>query len=269
MSYDFFCCLIILLIQFEFFFCSDDLDRLQLARTPEMFNIAADLFLKKWIEVSPELVEYFEYEWLIQNRNWYEGYMHKTPSTNNALEAYNKVIKDEHTMRERLDISQFRVVLFNMIKQWSIEYAANLNAINDGAPAIELDLWTSGYNFARSNVQIKKKRNENEIVFTLMLEDVDVTTVIEDFSEWKSFSDYKHSLLCAHVKFQYPITTENWMFGSCDCKEGLKLFICQHIIGIAIRSKVATAPPEAKNIPIGQKRKRGRPAKAKRALLFQ
>lgn len=195
--------------------------------------------------------------------------MQKTPSTNNALESFNKVIKDEHTMRERLDLSQFRVVLFNMVKQWSIEYVANLNNINDGAPKIELELWTEGYNFARSNVQIQKKRNQNEIVHTLMLKDVDVTTVHDDSSEWKSFNDYRKSLLRVHVKFEYPVTSENWMFATCDCREGFKLFICQHIIGIALRLKVATAPPEAKNIPIGQKRKRGRPAKAKPALVFQ
>lgn len=72
-----------------------------------------------------------------------------------------------------------------------------------------------------------------------------------------------------HTSFDYPITAENWKFGECDCANGLKLFVWEHIIGIALRLKMAEAPAAAKTIRIGQKRKRGRPAKAKPALQFQ
>lgn len=41
------------------------------------------------------------------------------------------------------------------------------------------------------------------------------------------------------------------------------------MIGIAARSRLVTVPPEAKAIPLGQKRKRGRPAKSKKALVRQ
>lgn len=86
-------------------------------------------------------------------QDWFEGFRYKTPSTNNALESKNKGIKDEHTLRERLEFSQFHVVLFDMIRQWSIEYTSNLNVINNGAPTVNLNLWTLGYNFARSNIK--------------------------------------------------------------------------------------------------------------------
>jgi hypothetical protein len=45
--------------------------------------------------------------------------------------------------------------------------------------------------------------------------------------------------------------------------------ICKHIIGIAIRLKYVKPPPEARNISIQGKRKRGRPSKAKKALIVQ
>jgi hypothetical protein len=45
--------------------------------------------------------------------------------------------------------------------------------------------------------------------------------------------------------------------------------MCKHVVGIALRLKFCRAPAEAKNIPLGQKRKPGRPAKAKKALLIQ
>jgi len=38
---------------------------------------------------------------------------------------------------------------------------------------------------------------------------------------------------------------------------------------MAIRLKIWKPPPSAKAVPVGEKRKRGRPAKARRALLMQ
>lgn len=148
-----------------------DVDDLQLSKSTEIFNVAADLFLKKWRAVSKPLAEYFEKEWLIKNRNWYEGFRVKTPSTNNALESKNKGIKDEHTLRERLEFTQFRVVMFEMIRQWSIEYTSNLNTINNGPPSMNLDLWTSGYNFAKSNVNTIQKRTRSHIIYSINAND--------------------------------------------------------------------------------------------------
>jgi hypothetical protein len=44
--------------------------------------------------------------------------------------------------------------------------------------------------------------------------------------------------------------------------------MCKHIIGLAIRLKAAKPPPAAKEIPRGQKRKRGRPNKSSKALII-
>lgn len=43
----------------------------------------------------------------MKNLNWYEGAKQLTPSTNNSLEATNRVIKDQFTLRERLSIREF------------------------------------------------------------------------------------------------------------------------------------------------------------------
>ncbi len=42
-----------------------------------------------------------------------------------------------------------------------------------------------------------------------------------------------------------------------------------HIIVFAARFKLVEIPDHAKNVPLGQKRKRGRPALAKTALIVQ
>lgn len=96
---------------------------LQLAQNDDIFNAVSELFLIKWKNYSEDLATYFKKEWLMQHPNWHEGYRRKTPSTNNGQESHNKTIKDEHTSRERLDLSQFRVILFAMVEQWSCEYS--------------------------------------------------------------------------------------------------------------------------------------------------
>jgi len=56
----------------------------------------------------------------------------------------------------------------------------------------------------------------------------------------------------------------------CSCPYFLKHNICKHALGMLIRLKVVQAPEDTnKSIPLGQKRKRGRPAKVKRDLLVQ
>jgi len=48
-----------------------------------------------------------------------------------------------------------------------------------------------------------------------------------------------------------------------------KNYICKHVVGMDIRLKHCKPPSAAKTVLIREKRKRGRPAKAKMALLVQ
>ena len=52
---------------------------------------------------------------------WYAGLQLFTPSTNNSLEATNRVIKDEDTLRDRLVLSRFTVVALSIVNKLSIE----------------------------------------------------------------------------------------------------------------------------------------------------
>ena len=54
---------------------------------------------------------------------------------------------------------------------------------------------------------------------------------------------------------------------SCTCPIFLKTKVFKHSLGMRIRQKTVVVPATAKEIPIGQKRKRGRPRLATKALL--
>ncbi|CAF0884366.1 unnamed protein product [Didymodactylos carnosus] len=70
----------------------DDDDTLQLSKDNTTFEIAIKLFLKKW-KNQEQFIHYFSSEWLESKNGWYEGLEMYVSSTNNALEATNRVIK--------------------------------------------------------------------------------------------------------------------------------------------------------------------------------
>lgn len=242
-----------------------DLQKLQVAKSKEIFNVAVHLFMEKWRQESVDLVNYFETQWVLKNSGWYESFASPMPSTNNALESTNRVIKDEGTMRERLDLSKFRTIIFDIVRNWSMEYTAGLKLVTLNAPEIPLALWTKGYHFAKANSKITSSRRGAAIIYRCA-----EIEKIDDAIDWNNFDVFKKKSFEFHdTQFIYPINRENWLKSKCDCCDYFKLYICAHIIGIAIRLKIVIAPAEAKSLPIGQKRKRGRPAKAKSALVRQ
>jgi hypothetical protein len=56
------------------------------------------------------------------------------------------------------------------------------------------------------------------------------------------------------------ICRDNVFNASCSYKRSLKMHLCKHILGLAGRLEYVKFPTVAKNLPIGQKRKRGRPS---------
>lgn len=80
------------------------------------------------------------------------------PSTNNALEATNRVIKDEDTIRERLPLSRFTIVVFEIVNKLSKERnPTRVNAKNfEHRPTITITLsyWTDGYNWVKLNKEV-------------------------------------------------------------------------------------------------------------------
>lgn len=120
-----------------------DLSKLQLSKSHELFDEASALFVAKWKVISADAMNYFEKEWLRKNRYWYEGaasdvcatsdITSNIPSTNNAAETANRLIKDEHTLRELFDLGQFRAVVFDMLKIWSLAYVEGEKEFHDSA----------------------------------------------------------------------------------------------------------------------------------------
>lgn len=242
----------------------DDIDVLQLSQSPEIFDRASKMFLKKY-EHFKDFVAYFDSEWLQLNRNWFEGAsLNFAPSTNNAHESFNRVFKDEKTMRERFPLEMFIAVLMKWISEWGAEYDAGTN-IFATSPSLDLPLWTKAYQWVRLNKNIKVNVAEN-FYWVPAGEAKDIVQFLNS-ETWTQFDDFKSNAF--RVWATAIIDRDSWIESKCNCPAFMKKFMCKHILGIAIRLKYCCVPQEAKNLPIGSKRKRGRPAKAKKALLVQ
>ena len=85
------------------------------------------MFLKKH-KSEKEFITYFKNEWVDTHDGWYEGYAELTPSTNNALESNNRYIKDNGTLRSKLDLSVFLNTAKQIVRNWSRD--RNTNDIN-------------------------------------------------------------------------------------------------------------------------------------------
>ncbi|RNA01660.1 hypothetical protein BpHYR1_042747 [Brachionus plicatilis] len=94
-----------------------DIMRLQLCESEEIFDAVLNLFINKWRSYKSELIDnlldFFAASGL-------QGNAPGVPSTTNALESWNPIIKLESTIRQRYRLSSFLTILENeIIWRWS------------------------------------------------------------------------------------------------------------------------------------------------------
>lgn len=205
-----------------------------------------------------------------KNCNWFEGYRHFTPSTNNCLESCNKLIKDEYTFRERLLINRFKIVAINIFEKWSLDYKHKLKVFSS-LPSISLQVWTAAYQWVKLKKNIIKRVGSDGIGYYLIPSGVseELSADIIEKYENNNFNNFDACVKSQQSLWEVTEFNDDWKSSTCTCPFFFKNYMCKHSVGMPIRKGVLKPPPEAKNIPLGQKRKRGRPSKAMRALIIQ
>lgn len=252
-----------------------DITTLQACQDETSFQKAAVLFFKKWgASEDPQVADFMDYfraQWVDKNNAWFEGAALGQPSTNNGLEATNAVIKREHTLRERLPLGHFFHSAKELVAKWSTSRnPASINCICYAAVrSPSLKHWTTAYQWATANKKVLL--HDDGVYYTTS------TTSTTEMSKqllrkmekkngkWKTFAEFK--------EYRYGLWAmkidRNLENSTCSCPVFCKELICKHVLGMLIRLHLCDVPTEAKNIPLGQKRKRGRPSKAKKALIIQ
>lgn len=254
----------------------EDIYTLQICPDETTFTSAFAMFLEKWQKKKHSRVnnflEYFEKEWFQKYPNWYEGAAPGHPSTNNGVESTNAAIKRENTLRERLPVGQFLTCMAEMVEQWSRRRdPSSINCVTFAeTPIPSLQLWTEAFQWAISPSAALQRDTEDGteyFVSSSRVKEVVTPKTLRRYEKregrWVNFDDFK------------SWRTEIWKITvspaglACSCPSFLKNGQCKHALGIQIRQREVVVPPEAKTVPLGQKRKRGRPKKALKALLIQ
>ena len=251
----------------------NDIESIQLAESKEEFNVMIMLFKKKYENSSEDVkcfLKYFFHQWYENLPGWYEGFVPLHPSHNNGLEATNRWIK-ANQFRDRLPLNEFLMIFLKLPNVWSIERRINGRKQWAEHPNTPLSIWTGAcqwssacknydtYTYDKSNGKLRVTSSNY-----LNITESDIQKYFERLSEssalnLEDFIILSHSMVCIFVSNENKV--------KCNCKYYKKNYICFHSLGTEILLNLKLAPSEAWAIPLGQKRKRGRPSKAAPALV--
>lgn len=223
----------------------------------EIFKEAIRLFNRKWSEETVFL-DYFNKEWIHQLDGWYEGHAPEKPSTDIGLEAVNLQVKKEYMFGNRTPVGQFlEIVKQKIVHDWStIRNPANINyKPNSHTPVYTLEDETKAYQWLLKNKSVQAKT----IDFSLKLNFV---------ASELNWNDLDHLLDSESSIWCIVLQEDDWKSGNCSCFYFAKYYKCKHLLCLSYNRKLhgTIISETAKQIPLGQKRRKGAPTKAKRAF---
>ena len=234
------------------------------------FNVAVEKFFEKW-EDEPKVKDFlshFKNEWLDKNNGWYEGFCDgNIPSTDNGLESLNGKIKSKNTLRERMNVGQYLGNASAMVTDWSKDRGEGDKVEKNfyEAPNVPNKSWTMAYDFLHKGDGIIKK-GKNVFVSALKeYKDLIVPLYYNGKydlikSDFDSYIEYFRRVRIIRLD------KEDWAKSSYSCTWYLKHYSFYHLIAVATHENLVQIPNEFKELNLEALPKRGRRAKAKRAL---
>ena len=280
-----------------------DIYFLQTAVNEPEFNRLKGLLIQKWRNKSEGVdlfLDYFQREWLDKNCNWFEGFQESGISANNGLESNNRWIKEDFTFRERLPMNQFLPCLLRMVEAWSRDRLQGRHEwINDTTLVWKfgrkkLAIQTDAYQWATIH------RNSASVIATehdcqwLVYSKTDYGTLapnnfsesdLRRFLKLPRFANIPQNAIAISHRVTANIFTFSsyvelvskfrmvkvWSSGgewnaSCYCRDYLQCQYCKHSLGSLYLLGKLQFERNVTCVPLGQKRRRGRPKQVGEAL---
>lgn len=250
----------------------DDVRKMQLAPNRNIFAMMTNLFIKKWQIIEPNFVAYFKKEWLGVHVNWFEGAADYTPSTNNALESHNAVIKRKITFRRKLPLQEFLNAMLTMTNDVSKQFADDTRkiAMEPNIPRDMMmraaELHNDGFTVFRAH---KKQTGATVYIFPsekCSSEHANLTYYQSlTKRQWTSFDEFiDHGF---QMFWLVSLSSLTWKSSStCTCPVFFKQHICKHIVALALKEKLLDCPQTANPMLLAPKRGPGRSKKASKSL---
>lgn len=254
----------------------DDIRKMQLAPNRSTFTMMSNLFLEKWKTVESNFVDYFKKQWLNKHCNWFEGAAEYTPSTNNAQESHNAVIKRKITLRRRLPMNQFMSCMKEMTKDISIQFSKGERSLKS-EPNIKRKTYGIAAEMLKESFKAFKAKplpNSTKTIFSVPAKKCAIENATPAYykvllqKQWNSFDDF---IVHGYQQFYVvEISPDNWKSeSSCTCREFFKENMCAHIIALSVRQNITDIPESANPAPlVATRRKPGRPRRTAYALHY-
>lgn len=254
----------------------DDIDLLQQAPDQRTFAFMTELFCAKWQSIESKFIKYFQKQWLGNHCNWFEGAAIYTPSTNNAQEAVNGVIKRKITLRKRLPMNQFMTSMANLISDYSKELS---NGTREFAKetTIHSSIWQKATLMQQNSFKAFKLKttvsHPDQTSFSVPSSKCSNPSIAYYKTlanqKWKSFDEYvKHGFQQFYLVRTKP--TDQWRTEStCTCTSFMKHYMCKHIVAVALKEEYTECLDQYDPTLLSlNKRKRGKAKNAGPALLI-
>lgn len=271
----------------------EDLHNMHVIYDEKIFDEAAKLFVKKWIEDEQDFVQMFENSFIKQNKNWFYGVSHQTPIHNNHTESFNSSLKVHQTHWERKTLSEFKVRMLEIMSQRSKEYVMDKVHFVPEVP-ITPKVENKGYDYSISTKKFihKKVEPEEDIVEINTETDVeaekdaeiykfyalasgskrrDITEeVVDDFlnTDWSSFENFDELIAASQEIHCVTIDTSSndWKTAKCTCPAYAEEYICKHVMALMYRLQILKRPKNPGPELLEANPKKGPKSKAKKGL---
>lgn len=250
-----------------------DIRSLQLVNSKRLFDIGCKLLIQKWKKAESSFIEYFENVYIKTNANWFEGAADKTPKTNNCLEVFNRLLKQQQLQNVRKPLNQFLPFGLEIVRERSMAY------IQDKLPptttvTITDEMKLKGWDYSKSKKSFfyQKSQDGASLYYVFAGDNMDKVQV-GDVRKWqnstyKGFDDFVDKTSSMYeIEFNDLAQVSG---AKCTCVSYVKNNMCKHILGVAYRNGTLDPPDDllkTVETPAPVKNKRGRPRKTKKALI--
>lgn len=113
------------------------------------FEIASQLFMEKWTLKENDVAKRIEKSFFDKNKNWYIGCCKNVPKTNNSLERFNGLLKQQQLNHQKKPLKKFKKTALRIVRERSNEYKMDKTPFQQ-----EIDISTE---LKRKGMQHKKK----------------------------------------------------------------------------------------------------------------
>lgn len=170
-------------------------------------------------------------------------------------------------MHERLPFPRFLHAMKEILQEWSADrdpLKKNCKFFSQ-KPSQNLQLQTAAFHWSISEPKFIQVKDVHYVYSTASKSSRAKIEkkYISSFAKcnWGTFDIYS--------QIRNSIWAVNLHKDTCTCREFFKKYICKHLVGLQYKLQIIPPPDAAKSLPLGEKRKRGRPKKALKALIIQ